>query len=104
MPAAARGNGVDSVLSKTGSGDNCRNPTGTSTAACSFKVFAEGTGIVRIGDQVASHNKTGCSTDTSVLSTASSKVFIETLGAGRIGDAYSGDNTITSGSQKVFFG
>lgn len=104
MPAAARGDGTESVFSKTGTGDECNDPMTTSTNLCSDKVFVEGIGVVRQGDRVASHPKSGCSTDTSVLTTFSSKVFIEGKGAGRIGDQYTGDNTITSGSAKVFFG
>jgi len=104
MPAAARGDSVDSVVSKTGVGDECGKPTTTSTDECSDKVFVEGTGCVREGDKVAPHNKGGCSTDTSVLTTFSSKVFIQGKGAGRIGDQYTADNTITAGSSKVFFG
>lgn len=104
MPAAARGNGEDSVISKTGAGDECKKPMGTLTDECSIKVFVEGTGVVREGDQVAPHNKAGCSNDSSTLSSFSYKVFIEGKGAGRIGDQYSGDNTITSGSSKVFMG
>lgn len=104
MPAASRGDGEDAVVSKTGVGHECRNPTMTSTDECSNKVFVEGTGCVREGDKVAPHNKGGCSNDGSTLSTFSSKVFIQGKGAGRIGDQYGGDNTITSGSSKVFFG
>ncbi len=104
MPAAARGDGVDSVISKTGTGDDCRKPVTTATDECSNKVFAEGTGCVREGDQVASHNKGGCSNDSSVLTSFSSKVFIQGKGAGRVGDQYTGDNTILRGSAKVFFG
>lgn len=104
MPAAARGDGTDSVISKTGNGDNCSKPKMTDTDGCSNKVFAEGTGIVRQGDQVGPHNKGGCTADNSTLSSFSNKVFIQGKGAGRIGDQYSGDNTIVSGSSKVFIG
>lgn len=104
MPAAARGDGVDSVISKTGVGEECRKPTMTATDECSSSVFVEGTGIVREGDQVAVHNKGGCSLDTSVVTSFSSKVFANGKGVARIGDQYGGDNTITSGSSKVFCG
>lgn len=103
MPLAARGNHVDSVLSDTGSGANCENPLVTSTNACSNKVFAEGTGIVRQGDVVTAHPKTGCGSEAPGLSSYSSKVFIQGRGAGRVGDVY-GPNTITSGSSKVTLG
>lgn len=104
MPAAARGNGVDSVFSKTGTGRGCRSPVTTATAACSEDVFAIGVGIVRFGDVVATHAASGCSPDTSTLSSASNTVFINSRRAGRIGDQYSSDNTIISGSPTVFIG
>lgn len=104
MPAAARGNGTDSVFSKTGTAKRCRAPVTTSTAVCSGNVFANGVGIVRIGDIVAMHLKGGCSPDTSTLSSGSGTVFINGVGAGRIGDQYSSDNTIISGSPTVFIG
>lgn len=104
MPAAARGDGDDSVISKTGTGDECKKPVGTSTDECSSTVFIEGTGVVREGDQVAPHNKAGCSNDSSTLTSFSSKVFANGKGIARIGDQYGSDNTITSGSSKVFAG
>lgn len=104
MPAAARGDQTDKVISKTGNGDECRKPRMTFTDECSDKVFVEGTGVVREGDQVRPHNKGGCSNDDSVLTSFSSKVFIQGKGAGRVGDQYTSDNTIVEGSSKVFFG
>ena len=104
MPACARGDSVDSVISKTGVGDECEKPTITSTDECSTSVFIEGTGAVREGDQVAAHNKGGCSLDSSTVSSFSSKVFANGKGIARIGDQYGSDNTITSGSSKVFAG
>jgi uncharacterized Zn-binding protein involved in type VI secretion len=104
MPVAARGNGTDSVFSKTGSGKRCAKPTGTSTNECSPNVFINGIGAVRIGDKVMVHAAGGCSPDTSALTRASTKVFINSKGAGRIGDQYTSDNIITSGSPNVVFG
>lgn len=104
MPEAARGDGVDTVASLTGSGTNCAFPLTTATDVCSSTVFANGTGIARQGDKVASHPAAGCGPDNSVLTTFSSSVFIEGKGAGRKGDQYTGDNTITSGSANVFIG
>lgn len=104
MAAAARGNGVDTVYSLTGSGKNCAFPVTTATSGCSSNVFINGTGAVRIGDVVAPHTKGGCSIDTSTLTTSSSTVFINGQGAGRMGDQYTSDNTITSGSPNVFIG
>jgi len=105
MPAAARGNGVDSVLSQTGSGLNCAFPLVTSTDECSSNVFVNGTGIVREGDRVTPHAALGCTPiDQSPLTTFSSTVFINNKGAGRLGDQYTSDNTITSGSPNTFVG
>jgi uncharacterized Zn-binding protein involved in type VI secretion len=104
MPEAARGDGVDSVASLTGSGINCAFPLTTATDECSGDVFVNGTGIVREGDQVAAHPAAGCGPDNSVLTTFSATVFINGKGAGRKGDQYTGDNTITSGSATVFIG
>lgn len=104
MPAAARGDGVDAVFSKTGVGRNCASPTTTATDACSPDVLINGYGAVREGDLVAPHNKGGCVPDESTLTTFSSTVFINGKGAGRLGDQYTPDNTITSGSPTVFIG
>jgi uncharacterized Zn-binding protein involved in type VI secretion len=104
MPEAARGDGVDSVASLTGAGPLCAFPLTTATDECSGDVFANGTGIVRQGDQVAAHPAAGCGPDNSVLTTFSATVFINGKGAGRKGDQYTSDNTITSGSATVFIG
>ena len=107
MPAAARGNGVDSVFSITGSGSSkagCPAPLVTATDACSGNVFVNNAGAVRIGDSVAAHVAGGCGTDTSGLTKASGSVFVNGAGMGRIGDEYTGDNTIISGSNNVFVG
>ena len=104
MPPAARGNGVDTVFSKTGSGKECPAPTGTATDECSSNVFANDTGIVAAGDKVAAHPAAGCGPDESGLTSFSATVFVNSKGAGRIGDEYTGDNTITSGSSNVFIG
>ena len=104
MPAAARGDGTDTVFSKTGTGKNCSAPKTTSTDACSKNTFVNGKGAVRIGDVVAPHEAGGCGPDTSTLSKSSTTVFINGKGAGRLGDQYTADNTITSGSPNVFIG
>lgn len=107
MPAAARGEGVDSVFSKTGEGGakpGCPSPLVTATNECSEDVFINGTGAVRIDDEVEEHIAGGCGLDTSPLDKASSTVFINGKGAGRIGDQYTSDNTIISGSTNVFIG
>lgn len=102
MPPVARGDGGDSVLSKTGSGRRCGFPTKTNTKGCSGDVFVEDKGIVRKNDVVGDHNKRGCSPDTSVLTSFSGSVFANDLNIGRIGDEYTSDNIITSGSGTVF--
>ena len=100
--AVARGNGVDSVYSKTGTRKRCRRPLITATAQCSPNVFVNGTGVVRVGDRVAAHPARGCSPDTSSLTNGSSSVFANGRAMGRIGSQYTSDNTITSGSRNVF--
>lgn len=104
MPAAARGNSFDKVLSKTGTGKFCSKPVKTTTGTCSTDVFINGIGAVRQGDIVAPHAFGGCVPDVSPLTICSTKVFINGRGAGRIGDKYTPDNIITSGSTNVFFG
>lgn len=105
MPAAARGNGTDTVFSQTGSGGpGCPSPLTTATNQCSPNVFVNGIGLVRLGDAVQSHTAGGCGTDSSPLTSSSSTVFVNGAGAGRIGDEYTSDNTITSGSPNVFIG
>lgn len=104
MPAVARGNGTDTVFSKTGSGPNCSLPIVTATDECSSDVFVEGDGVVREDDQIQNHSAAGCSPDTSVVTTFSSTVYINGKRVARIGDQYTGDNTITSGSSTVFIG
>jgi uncharacterized Zn-binding protein involved in type VI secretion len=104
MPAAARGNGSDSVFSKTGTGKNCPAPVVTATNECSGNVFVNNIGAVRIGDKVQTHPAGGCGPDNSPLTKASSTVFVNGKGMGRIGDEYTGDNTIISGSSNVFVG
>lgn len=102
MPAISRQG--DKVLSPDGTGYKCRMPMQTSVGQVnSNKVYANGILIVVQGNQVAPHPKSGCSPDTSTLSSYSSKVFIGNKGVGRIGDKY-GDNTITQGSPTVFAG
>ena len=107
MPAAARSQGVDAVLSLTGAGSTrrgCPAPLETATNQGSSDVLINGVGAVRIGDIVAPHRARGCGPDTSGLTTASSRVFANNLGVGVIGSQYTSDNTITSGSGNVFVG
>ena len=102
MPAVSRQG--DSVLSPDGSGYKCRMPMKTSVDEVnSSSVYVNGILVVVQGNKVAPHPKSGCTPDTSTLSSYSSKVFAGNKGVGRIGDLYS-DNIITQGSPTVFAG
>jgi uncharacterized Zn-binding protein involved in type VI secretion len=103
MPGAARGAGRDRVQSVDGTGKKCRVPMGTRTLSCATNVIVNGIGVVRIGDRVAPHPRSGCSLDKSVLTKSSRKVIVNGRGAGRMGDKY-GPNTIVSGSVNVIIG
>ena len=104
MPAIARANGVDGVLSRTGLGRGCGSPMMTSTGSGTSTVFVGGFQIVLQGDLVGSHPFLGCGPDLSPLTTFSSTVFIGGKGVGRIGDEYTSDNIITSGFSTIFVG
>ena len=99
----ARGDGIDTVLSDTGSGVGCPDPLTTETDECSEDVKVNGTGVVRKDDNVALHNKTLCVTESPALSTYSATVKANGKNIGRSGDDYNGDgaNVITSGSGNV---
>lgn len=102
MPAIARKN--DTVLSPDGTGYKCRMPMKTKVDVVNDKnVYANQILVVVQGNRVESHPKSGCTPDTSTLSTYSSTVFIGGKGVGRIGDQYS-DNIIIKGSESVFAG
>lgn len=103
MPAVARAG--DTVISQDGTGYKCRMPMETSVGEVnSNSVYANGILIVVLGKTITPHPKSGCSVDTSTLSSSSSTVFIGGLGVGRIGDDYGGVNTISQGSPTVFAG
>lgn len=102
MPSVARSGGTDSVLSPDGTGKNCAFPMTTSTgSATQSRVSAEGVYVVVDGDKPAVHNKGGCVPDPATLDKFSSRVSATGKKIARIGDMY-GNNTITSGSSKVF--
>ena len=102
MPAIARKD--DTVLSPDGTGYKCRMPMKTKVGVVNDKnVYANQILVVVRGNQIAPHPKSGCSPDTSTLSTSSATVFIGGVGVGRIGDQYS-DNLIIKGSESVFAG
>lgn len=102
MPAIARAEGRDSVLSATGTGKFCLSPIQTSTGASDSNVYINGSRAVRLGDPVAPHPFAGCGNDGSTLTTCSGTVFANGRGIGRISDQYTGDNMIISGSPTVF--
>jgi uncharacterized Zn-binding protein involved in type VI secretion len=109
MPALARANGTDKVLSITGSGYKCKFPRNVTTgSATQTRVTAEGVPVVVQGDTVAPHPLPGCvAIDSSALNAYSGRVSIGGMKVARIGDTYGqGDalNTITSGSSRVFAG
>jgi uncharacterized Zn-binding protein involved in type VI secretion len=104
MPAVARGNGTDTVFSRTGAGKNCGSALTTSTGTGTSTVFINSIPAVFQGNPVALHPAGGCGPDLSTLSSFSSKVFASGGGLGRIGDQYGSDNTIISGSSTVFAG
>lgn len=106
MAAIATGNGGNPVLSATGSGPGCGSPLMSATAACSSNVFIGGKGVVRQGDAMASHNRSGCVPEAPTLSSYSSTVKVNGKGVGRVGDNYAGDgsNIIQPGQSKVSAG
>lgn len=109
MPAIARADGTDKVLSITGSGYKCKFPTTVSTGkATQKKVTAGGVPVVVEGGIVAEHKLPGCiAIDKSPLKTYSSRVSVGGKKVARIADTYGegeGLNTITSGSSRVFAG
>lgn len=102
MPAVALANSSSSVLSPDGTDYDCASPVTTSSGPASqFRVYVQGILVAVQGDLVAPHEKSGCDLDVSTLSTFSARVSAVGKKIGRIGDMY-GDNTITSGSSKVF--
>lgn len=102
MIPVARGDGIDTVYSETGTGPFCAFPLITATDQCSPNVFINNIGSVRIGDIIQPHPFGGCGNDGSPLTTASSNVYVNGRRMGRVGDQYTTDNTITSGSSNVF--
>jgi len=114
MPEAARGDSVetvDTVHPATGDADPddssfCDvDPINTSTNECSTKVFAEGTGVVRVGNKVTAHPIGGtCSTHTPAFNSGTSVVLIEGVNSARKGDTYTCGAEIKTGSSKVLFG
>lgn len=102
MPAVARANGTDTVLSPDGVGKNCGFPVTVATgSATQERVTADKKPLVVKGDKPAVHDMSACSTDPAKLDKFSSRVSATGNKIARIGDMY-GNNTITSGSSRVF--
>lgn len=104
MPAVARKNQTDKVFSPHGSGYKCLAPTTQATQAGSSRVFSDGIGVVRQGDNMKVHPAPGCAPHDPPLDSGSGRVFCEGKGLGRIGDTYGGEHPIISGSSRVFSG
>lgn len=98
---AARGRGVDSAYIPHGRGRRCAFPSTGATDGCSPNVMANGTGIVRVGDNIRVHPARGCFPEAPPLVTGSPNVFINGKAAGRLGDKYGDQAFITSGSRNV---
>lgn len=106
MPGVARKGGVDLVNTVHAAiGSDCDDaPTIISTDLGSSTVFANGIGVVRVGDNVQIHNVPGCSLHAPPLASGSTTVFADFRPIGRIGDVYAGGEVIISGSSTVIAG
>lgn len=105
MPSVARMSSTDTVDSPDGSGICCASSSVQSTDAGSGNVFANGIGVVRLGDTMIPHPFPGpcCVIHAPALSSSSGSVFVNGKGIGRLGDDYSG-HVISSGSGNVIAG
>lgn len=102
MPAVARANGTDTVLSPDGVGKDCAFPVTVATgSATQTRVTADKKPLVVVGDISSKHRAPGCKADDLQKLTSSSRVSATKKKIARIGDTY-GNNTITSGSSRVF--
>lgn len=103
MPGIARGHGADTVNSPDGSGRCCAYHSTQYTEECSDNVFINGIGVVRLGDNMRTHNYPGpcCDPHNPPLDTSSATVFVNGRAVGRIGDAYGGNHIIISCSPNV---
>lgn len=106
MPEVARKDGTDDVDTVHNSiGSNCKDkPTTIATDKGSDDVFAEGTGVVRVGDAVQIHDLPGCVPHAPPLAKGSSTVFANGKPIGRKGDTYAGGEKILSGAGSVIAG
>ncbi len=80
--------------------------SGMTRAAGSTKVFADGIGISREGDNNTSHllPPVPCPSHAAPIASGSNKVKIDTKGCGRITDGLTGCTSVAEGSSKVFAG
>ena len=106
MPEVARKDGADTVDTVHNSiGSDCNvKPTTIATDAGSSDVFAEGVGVVRVGDKVQIHNKPKCIPHAPTLAGGSGTVFANGKAIGRKGDTYAEGEKITSGAGTVIAG
>lgn len=106
MPEVARKGGTDKVNTVHNSiGSKCKDaPKIIATDAGSSDVFAEGVGVVRVGDKVQIHNQPGCIPHAPTLAVGSGTVFANNKALGRKGDTYGGGEKITTGAATVIAG
>lgn len=106
MPEVARKDGTDKVDTVHNSiGSNCADkPKKIATDKGSNDVFAEGVGVVRVGDAVEIHDLPGCTPHAPTLDKGSKKVFANGKAIGRKGDTYAGGEKILTGAGTVIAG
>lgn len=106
MPEVARKDGTDRVNTVHNSvGKECAvAPKVIGTDKGSSTVFAEGTGVVRVGDAVEIHDLPGCTPHAPPLANGSSTVFADGKALGRKGDKYGGGEEIITGAPTVIAG
>lgn len=106
MPEVARKNGKDQVNTVHNSiGKKCKvAPKVIDTDVGSSDVFAEGEGVVRVGDIVAIHDLPGCIPHAPPLAVGSNTVFANNKPIGRKGDTYAGGEKIITGAPTVIAG
>lgn len=106
MPEVARKDGTDQVDTVHKSiGSQCKDaPTIIATDEGSKDVFAEGVGVVRVGDKVQVHNLPGCTPHAPPLAVGSKTVFANGKAIGRKGDTYEVGEKILTGANSVIAG
>ena len=106
MPEVARKDGTDQVDTVHNSiGTQCKDaPSTIVTDEGSKNVFAEGVGVVRVGDKVQVHNLPGCIPHAPPLDVGSKTVFANGKAIGRKDDTYAAGEKILSGANTVIAG